>query len=111
MSKFQVGERVLFFEKGDQFIGEVYSHIVESNWYGIHVGKSLAKYLHYPIHEKQIRRLKKRKPLRTFWLNFYPKVYTHDPACYVHETKEQADRQGTEVRSECLEVREVRKKK
>jgi hypothetical protein len=55
-------------------------------------------------HPKQCRHL---KPLREFWINFYP----NSLGSRLYDTQERADAMASKNRIECIHVREVRKKK
>jgi hypothetical protein len=106
-SKYKIDERVAFFNNGTRCVGIICSFDEDTRQYSITVGVELAKYRHYPIHERQICRLKPRKPLRTFWLNLHDDKYPNE----IYESKEEADKFAFPGRLECIEVQEVRRKK
>ncbi len=58
MSKFKVGERVVFYSSGERKIG-VINLIIREYVYEIRYGEHTKIYI--PVHEKQIRRLVKKK--------------------------------------------------
>lgn len=99
MSKFQVGERVAAYENGERYIALI--HAIKGPAYYINFRE--AKFL---VHEKQIRRLQPKKPLRTFWIH---EDYRGGVDVYrgIHGP-ESCENSNT---IKCIEVREVRKKK